>query len=237
MYSLSPTVVPDSRKRDETSAWMRLLTPAPQVCLAGPLDNGRHHVESYVAQRYQISFGARVDHCMPWLLSLECLGDLSGVAGMQIADENPLFLEQYLDVPVEQLMNQVPGKSVARNSIVEIGNLVAEKRGVSHLLFLLFTSVLLRAGYEHIVFTATRALRNNLTNVGFALEQLQKVDTTTLDPATIRQWGNYYRTDPMVVTGSLAAAGDIIQSRPLLRRVLRLYRPRIDELAAQLQRV
>jgi len=236
MNFANPAVVPDVNKRDETGAWMRLLSPAPRVCLTGPLDSGRQQVEGYIARRYLGAFGAQVDSFMPWLLTLECLDTLTGVAGMQVADANPLFLEQYLEEPVEQLMSRVLDNQITRSSVVEIGNLVAAKRGASHLLFLLFTSVLHAAGYEHIVFTATRALRNNLEKVGFTLVELQKVDVSKLDPGTIAQWGNYYRTEPVVVTGSLATASAIIQSRPLLRRVLRLYRSQIETLATQLHR-
>lgn len=212
----------------------RLLTPAPRVALVDESHPDRDCVEQHVAERYRMAYGATVDHFNPWLLTLECLGNISGVAGMRPAQEQPLFLEQYLDTPVEEKIAAITGFSLSRESIVEIGNLVASRRGSSHLLFLLFTSALYQAGFEWITFTATRALRNNLENVGFPLYALAAVDVSTLDEATLAKWGAYYDTAPLVMAGRLEAAMQIIQSRPLLRRVLRHYRPRINELAQTL---
>jgi hypothetical protein len=212
----------------------RLLNPAPRVALVDAGHPDRASVEQHVIERYQAAYGATVDHFNPWLLTLECLGHISGVAGMRPAQRTPLFLEQYLDVPVESRIAEITGNAVSRDAIVEIGNLVAARRGSSHLLFLLFTSALYQAGFEWITFTATRALRNNLENVGFPLHALAAVDASRLDAETLAKWGTYYDTAPLVMAGKLESAMQIIQERPLLRRVLRHFRPRINELAQTL---
>jgi hypothetical protein len=222
--------------QDDSRRWLRLLTPAPQVALAGPLDGGRIAVERHVAERYASTYEAKLTHFLPWLLTLECLGSLSGVVGMQAARTGPLFLEGYLDRPVEKLLAERLGQGVARGALVEIGNLVANKRGASQLLFLLFTATLHKAGYEWIVFTATRALRNNLEKLGFPLVELCRVETAGLDPALLAQWGSYYQSEPVVMAGSLASAMELIRAQPLLRRALALYQGRIDALAEQLAR-
>jgi hypothetical protein len=209
----------------------------PAITLVGPLDGIRAEVEQHVAERYAGTYGARLTHFLPWFLALECLGARTGVVGMQAADAQPLFLERYLDRPVENQLAERIGHPVARGALVEIGNLVADKRGASQLLFLLFTAILHQAGYEWIVFTATRSLRNNLEKLGFPLLELQRIEAQRLDPDLLAQWGSYYHTEPMVMAGSLAAAQDLCARQPLFRRVLRLYRGQIDALAAQLRRM
>ena len=216
------------------SLLLRLLNPAPRVDLVSTWHPERGAVEDHVHACYQRSYEADVDQFLPWFLTLECLGKISGVAGMRPARSTPLFLEQYLDHPVESMLGEIVGTPVVRESVVEIGNLVASRRGSSHLLFLLFTSALYQAGYEWIAFTATKGLRNNLEKVGFPLHLLQPVDVAALDSATLDKWGSYYATEPLVMAGRLGAAMQLIEQRPLLRQVLRLYRPRIEELAAQL---
>lgn len=213
----------------------RYLSPAPQFELVGSKHPERAEAERFIAERYSVAYHADVSHFLPWLLTLRCLGGVSGVAGMCPADSSPLFLEHYLDQPLEALLAEHSGEPVARTSIVEIGNLAAAQRGASHILFLLFTSLLQRAGYEWITFTATKALRNNLEKLGFPLITLTEADIGRLDADERATWGSYYDTAPLVMAGRLSTAMDIIQSRPLLRRVLRMYRYRINVLAEELR--
>ena len=213
----------------------RYLSPAPQFELVGSKHPERAEAEQFIAERYSAAYHANVSHFLPWFLTLRCLGGISGVAGMRPADSTPLFLENYLDQPLEALLAGHSGENVERTSIVEIGNLAAAQRGASHILFLLFTSLLHRAGYEWITFTATKALRNNLEKLGFPLITLKEADISRLDADERATWGSYYDTAPLVMAGRLSTAMDIIQSRPLLRRVLRMYRYRINVLAEELR--
>ena len=213
---------------------LKLLNPAPRVQLVGQASVNRPEVENYIRERYQASYQARVSNFCPWLVTMQCLGEHSGAAGLRPAAGTRLYLEQYLNVPVEQAMGAVLGTSVRRSAIVEVCNLVAQRKGTSHLLFLLFTAALHQAGYEWIVFTATKALRNNLEKVGFPVHTIQVASPASLDLAVVQDWGNYYKTEPVVVAGRLEDAMQIIQGRTLLRRVLRLYRADIHAMAEQL---
>lgn len=210
----------------------RFLNPLPEFQLLPPRDDGRAEVKQFIRDRYNSAYGAEVTHFLPWLLTMQCLGHLSGSAGLQPADNAPLFLEQYLDVPVEQALGARLGEPVVRQSMVEVGNLVAARKGASHLLFLMFTAVLHTAGYQWIVFTATHALRNNLEKLGFPLVELKQVDSSTLSEEVRAEWGSYYSTEPVVMAGNLQHAADLISSKGLYRRIARVYREEIRALAA-----
>jgi hypothetical protein len=235
LSEITPTRAPVGRLQRD-SLLRRTLSPAPRFALLDEADEQRAEAEAYVSERYQGSYQAALTQFLPWLLSMRCLGSLSGVAGLGPATDQPLFLERYLQAGVEQLISQQTGTDVARGHIVEIGNLAADQRGASHLLFVLFTAILHRAGYHWITFTATRALRNNLDKLGFPLVELGSASIEHLDPAQRAAWGRYYDTDPRVMAGSLDEAWRIMQERPLLRRVLRLYRYDINFLAELLKR-
>jgi hypothetical protein len=86
-----------------------------------------------------------------------------------------------------------------------------------------------------MVFTATRGLRNSLQKLGFPLLTLTTASPQHLDAAAQVEWGSYYQSEPLVVAGSLDTALQLIDERPLLRRALRLYRHRINCLAASLR--
>jgi hypothetical protein len=217
----------------------RILNPLPDFKLNASQSEPAQVVCDYVRERYLTSYDAEVKHFLPWLLSMECLGHQSGVAGLQPAQQStqqsPLFLEQYLALPVESLLAAKTGEPVQRRSIVEVGNLVAGRKGASHLLFLMFTATLQAAGYEWIVFTATRGLRNNLNKLGFPLVELQAVDVAGLAPDVREEWGSYYSTEPKVMAGRLQDAAALINSRALYRKIARVYRPTIQALAATLR--
>jgi Thermostable hemolysin len=212
----------------------RLISPLPEFQLTTSKDPAAEPTKLFVQHCYRRAYGAEVQHFLPWLLTMNCIRHCSGVAGLQPATVKPLFLEQYLNDSIERLLSHRSGESVGRTSIVEVGNLVALRKGASHLLFLVFTAVLHARGYEWIVFTATKALRNNLNKLGFALTELAAIDPTALPPAVQSEWGSYYQTEPKVMAGRLSDAMALINSRTLYRHVLKLYQPLINQLAAQL---
>ena len=212
----------------------RVLTPTPLFELSGPDAPERAQAEALVAEKFATAWQARVTQFLPWLLSMHCLGHCSGVAGLRPAAGARLYLEQYLAQPIEDAL-AAAGIQAARRELVEIGNLAVVQRGASHLLFLVMTAALHKAGYKWIAFTATRALRNNLDKLGYPLLNLADATPRHLDAEALQAWGRYYDSNPQVVVGSLDEAARLMQERPLLRRVLRLYRHQINQLANALR--
>lgn len=218
----------------------RLLNPLPGFILANR-DRQPVYAESctYVADRFRRQYGAEVTHFMPWLLNLQCLGGISAVVGMKPAviqnQANPLFLEHYLDQPVEKSLQAATGQQVAREHIVEIGNLVASQRGASQLIFLLMTASLRVAGFQWMVFTATRTLRNTLERLDFPLTDLGEANPDVLSPEERTQWGSYYSTEPRVLAARLDDLDLLLEKRPLLRQALRVYQDAMLEIANDLR--
>jgi len=70
----------------------------------GPDDAGRGAVEDYIRGVYARRFGARLDRFPPQLVSLNAPEGIVAAAGYRSALEQPLFLERYLDRPVEQML-------------------------------------------------------------------------------------------------------------------------------------
>lgn len=210
----------------------RFLNPLPEFQLLTLRDDARAEAKQFVRERYRAAYDAEVRHFLPYLMTMQCLGQYSGVAGLSPAGAQPLFLEQYLSAPIEQVLAERTGAPVARDKLVEVGNLVAARKGASHLLFLLFTAVLHAAGYQWIVFTATHALRNNLEKLGLPLLTLKEVEVDTLPTDVRNEWGSYYATEPMVMAANLGDIDSLVNSKALYRRIARVYRERIRALAA-----
>jgi len=164
----------------------------------------RPDFEEFIAVRFGRAYGARVTHFLPHLLGVrDALGRWQAAAGYGAAATERLFLEQYLDTPVEQALAAALGRPVARGDVVEVGNLAAVSAGMARRLIPQLARHLHRLGYRWVVFTATRALRNSFLRLG-----LKPLAIAPADPARLpdggASWGAYYEQDPVVMAGKIA---------------------------------
>ena len=157
-------------------------------------------VRRFVESRYARHFGARIRCTYPHLL---CAVDAAGRAVAAVGFRDPdeaFFLEQYLDAPAEDALSALYGRPVARDSIVEIGNLAGDGPAAS---FLVLQGVLhhLAARREHVLLTCTQRLKRRFGD-------LPHHRLAVADPARLADdgetWGSYYDERPEVITGRLA---------------------------------
>ena len=164
----------------------------------------RRAFEQFIAERLSRAYGARLTHFLPHLLGVkDGLGRWQAAAGYTAAGAQALFLEQYLDKPVEQALAAALGAPISRNSVVEVGNLAAISAGMARALIPQLARHLHRMGYRWVAFTATRALRNSFQRLG-----LKPVPIAPADPARLAEggahWGSYYDQDPVVMAGKIS---------------------------------
>ncbi|HSC97096.1 MAG TPA: thermostable hemolysin [Burkholderiales bacterium] len=160
--------------------------------------------EHFIAARFGRAYGAHVTHFLPHLLGVrDGLARWQAAAGYAAAGVQALFLEQYLDGPIEFTLAATLGRPVARAGIVEVGNLAAISAGMARALIPLLARHLHRLGYRWVAFTATRALRNTFYRLG-----LRPLRLTRADPARLADggssWGTYYDHDPVVMAGKIS---------------------------------
>ncbi len=169
---------------------------------------GRGAVERFLEERYERAFGGRIRKHYPCLISVrDGEGAISAAAGFRRADGGALFLEQYLDDPIEGLIGAHFGGPVARRDIAEIGNLASLTPTASWALFEALALHLEDEGCRFAVATATRQLRRTFARA--------RMDTRTLSRAAAERlgegredWGGYYRRDPEVLAGPISAQAD-----------------------------
>ncbi|MDX1375083.1 MAG: thermostable hemolysin [Burkholderiales bacterium] len=160
--------------------------------------------EQFIADRYARAYGARLTQFLPQLLGVrDGIGGWRAAAGYAPAHADALFLEQYLDQGIEQVLAAALGRPVARSGIVEVGNLAAASAGMARVLVPQLARHLHRLGYRWVAFTATRALRNAFARLGLRPLPLAAADPTRL-PDAGASWGSYYAQDPMVMAGRIA---------------------------------
>jgi len=173
-----------------------------QVDAASPR---RAEAEAFIAGVFARRYGARVTSFAPNLLLIEQRGRVVAATGWRGAGAEPLFLERYLDEPVERAVSRLAARRVARTRIAEVGNLAAEGNGGSLRVIGALAGRLAALGHEWVVFTATQELIGIFTRLGLPLLALAKADPARLGAAA-ESWGSYYDTAPVVVAGRIRVA-------------------------------
>lgn len=168
---------------------------------AGADDRGEF--EAFVQAAFHRRHGAVVASFMPTLLGLrDGAGRVTCVTGYRGASGRSLYLEHYLDRPVEEELSARIGRRVERSAIVEVGNLAGSSCRSAIRMVTLLPRHLLGLGHEWIVFTATSAVYGILQSVGAPLTELAVADAARV-AGTADDWGAYYQQDPRVFAGHL----------------------------------
>lgn len=165
-------------------------------------DGGRTQVENYIADVFQKQHGAVVNQFMPLLITLECeAGNILAVAGLRTAAGEKLFLEQYMDFPIEKIVSSKLSQKSNRNHIAEIGNLASTKQGASRYLFVALTALLVEWDLTWLAFTGTHQVLNVFSRLGLNPVQVCRADPQRLESAS--HWGTYYDNNPQVMVGDV----------------------------------
>ena len=180
-------------------------TPRLHLARALPYDPQRCAFETFIQQRFRKAHGADIRHFMPELFGMHNGdGELCAVAGVRRAHLESLFLERYLDEPIEPLISAAADRPVERSAIVEVGNLAASDTGSARLSIIAITYLLAMGGLEWVTFTGNIGLVNSFHRLG-----LKPVTLCAADPERLgderQHWGSYYESKPWVHVGNIRA--------------------------------
>jgi hypothetical protein len=163
----------------------------------------RAGLQRFIAESFARVYGARIAHFAEQLVGLpEATGGWAAAAGYTLAAQRRLFVEQYLDRPVEQAIAAALGEGIARSQIVEVGNFAAHTPGAARQVISCMTALLHHLGRTWVVFTSTRSLLNSFARLGIAPIVLAPADPTRLPDRGV-SWGSYYATGPQVMTANI----------------------------------
>ena len=200
------------------------LREAIQLLRAGPGDPHRRELESFIRDVFREACGARIHSFFPDLLAFLRGDRLCAVVGCRGAADDTLFAEQYLDDPAEQIVADRLGRDVAREYLVEVGNLGLAYPGQARAVIAATTAFLAAAGYRWVIFTAARPLFNAFRRLGLRPVPLAPADAGRLTEGA-DAWGRYYDAKPQVYAGDILAglaklSGAAGAPHPHLRDVL-----------------
>lgn len=175
-----------------------LKVRASLISIVPAFAKDRDAVETFIKGIYAHAYGALIDVHYPILMSVrDESGKILAATGFRPATAEPLFLEQYLGAPVEEILE------TPREQIVEIGNLASDGGGASLYLFAALAAYLNYKGFTQAVVTSTDFLEHRFHQMGLQPKRHAKANPALL-LSDGENWGTYYDTQPRVISGSVA---------------------------------
>ncbi len=166
-------------------------------------DTNSSAAKNFIKSEFSSHYNANITEFMPYLVSIiNKSKKVRAVVGYRGAFNSDLFLEQYLDRPLNAYISDYCGVEIPRDQIVEVGNLACAANGYARLVIVRLTEILYQSGFRWVGFTATRGLLNSFIRLGLTPHAIAPADVTRLQN-TANNWGNYYDNNPQVMFGSI----------------------------------
>jgi hypothetical protein len=162
----------------------------------------RASLESRIRSGFGMHFDACIEGFMPSFVHYRHASGATGVLGIRRAADEPLFLESYLNVPVESIIAEVTGTSPGRDRIAEVGQFVVDDRDIVGSFFRDLVPFLIENEFDWVCFTGTDRIRALLARIGFHGLPIARAEKTRVCHSADR-WGRYYDFDPIVILGKL----------------------------------
>lgn len=175
----------------------------------------RAQAEFFIRDVFGAAYGARLGMLMPTLLAdRDAAGGILAACGLREASRGALFLERYLEAPVEHMIGARVGMRESRAHIVEVGNLAVRPPYTARRLIESLTRFLLAGEAEWVVFTAVATLRNAFSRLNVPFVRLGAACLDALPVEERSAWGRYYDTAPEVLAVRVRDAAHALLSRP-----------------------
>lgn len=156
-------------------------------------------VRQLIVDRYAAVHGAAPPAEYPDYLTVKGPDGPYATLGYRRAGSSRLFLEQYLDSPIEQVLSERLGRPIARETVVELGDHASRRPAATVTLWLRTADALCgRADFAVAVLTAP--LRAMLRRLDLTLLELAPATASRLGDHAAN-WGRYYATDPVLCAG------------------------------------
>lgn len=237
LLSINQELALDRPRKAAPKQLRRLLNVGSEFVLHDRQSCRPEQQERYIADTYSQAYQASVTEFAPYLLELTCGGSISGVAGIRPAMSNnaanKLFLEHYLDVPLDELVAPRVGKPTERAAYVEVCNLAARRPGACQLINIVLVASLYAAGFRYAGFVSTAQLERIVRKQHFSVRNIAVADPSRLGNVA-GQWGNYYECSPNVLLVDIRKTLQNIREYTLPRAVLAFYVSSIEAVGQRL---
>ncbi|MCF6436885.1 thermostable hemolysin [Pseudoalteromonas sp. MMG022] len=184
---------------------------------------GRDELEQTVKSGFASAYQANLHDFYPLLSRLSTSqGDC--VLGLRLAANADLFVEQYLQQPIERFLPQCQ----TRAQIAELGNLYSTHRSATLGHFIVVTRAFLDTDIQYLAFTGTLQVRNLMAWCEVPICELSVAQSECV--ASALDYGSYYAADPKVCVVDLRSAQQVIANNKLFSKLADLYAREAEQL-------
>jgi len=184
----------------------------------------REEVEQFTHDIYSLRYRADINKFLPTMIAIRHSqsNQIVASAGFQSAQnkgtKNRLYLENYLDIPIEKSASAVGNKRFKRSDFVEVGNLAGAISGAGYLVILTLAEYLTKQGHNWIAFTLTRGMVKAFESLNLEPIPLVPASESRLvkDSAS---WGHYFNAMPEVMIGDMKSAYEQMEKMGLYKRI------------------
>ncbi|GGJ51388.1 thermostable hemolysin [Streptomyces brasiliensis] len=168
-------------------------------------------VQDVFATQYQASIRPNPDAFLAYFESAED-GTESALAcaGLSFPEQDNILLERYLDAPVEKVIADELDAPVAREQILQIGNIASVRASAGGEIIKALPLVMACLGRPYAVMTMTGRLAMLMQRLGVVFHPLVDASRDALSPQEAAQWGSYYDTRPVVGWAEAAAQSTLL---------------------------
>ncbi|WP_192497366.1 thermostable hemolysin [Halospina sp. K52047b] len=211
-----PLMMPVSLSTERSSLTPVVAGNGWTLCSVAAGSEAATRTIDFIRQRFWLAYQAQPKLRIPDLLALVSgRGELIAAVGIRCAEGERLFLEDYLDQPVEQL---IPGTRPDRRHLTEIAHLAGAEAGAGRYLFPALSKYLLGLGSEWVVCTGTPHLRNGFERLGIEVHPMGAADPSRLADQG-KCWGQYYDHNPEVMALSVEQGHQAMERVGLMRTI------------------
>jgi hypothetical protein len=211
MLSQSRTNMNTADPKPSNQAVYRLTPRSTGINICHATSPDRSRVEGFIKAGFDKAYKAHVSEFSPELIYVEDTR-IRAALGIRSA-RSTLFLEQYLDLPIEHYVST--SSIVPRSRIAEIGNLCSSNRRFTIALFVAAAKILEQRKYTHAVFCATNKVAEIIESSGVPLNRIATANGARLGDR-LTEWGSYYESEPVIVSMSLTDVADAIARAELI---------------------
>lgn len=183
-----------------------LYSPSSRISLVSLFDieiDDSLEVQMFIQDVYRKYYKAEIDVTYPTLMTiLDGNHAMLAAVGFRFANDNALFLEQYLDDKIEDVLSAKYQKRITRSQIVEVGSLASIGGGMSKFLFIALAAYLRKMGGLYVVMVGTSKLRKSFGKLRLKPVKLCDAHKDRLIDKS-KNWGSYYDSGPQVLAGDL----------------------------------
>jgi len=210
--------------------------PKSDLLLVSRHEN-KEMVRRFAEARFKAAYNADVNDFLPHMLALlDNQLAVQASVGYQSAESHSLYLEHYLDQPIEDaIAARLNIDKPRRSEILEVGNLASLSPGATRRLILNLACHFQKQGYKWLVITATSHVKNSFEklNIGLDLHKVCKADASAVVD-TNSNWGSYYEHNPEVYIGDIDAGINVLKNNPVLGKLLARLKTPVSDCAVSI---